>query len=72
MGRCMLCGKETDELQTIESIFTYDADAVEALLGSPVEGTKGSDVLTVCVELCANVVRSESDIIIRDERFTND
>jgi len=69
MHRCMLCGKETEDLQTIESVFEYDAEEVAKVVGRKVEGSLGGDTLTVCKEPCADIIRSNSSVIIRDEPF---
>ena len=70
--KCMYCGVERAglQLQTIESIFPFDADEVSKLVGKPVEGEHGSDTLTVCVGRCADIIRQNSDVIIRDVPFS--
>jgi hypothetical protein len=54
--KCMMCGREREELQLIESIFE-------------VEDETSSDTLTVCPEECADTIRANSSTLIRDEPY---
>ena len=69
--RCMHCStlREASELQTIESIFCFDAEAVSKLVGKKVEGKLGTDTMTLCNGACAQLYRANSAVIIRDEPF---
>lgn len=72
MMRCDLCGKSTNKLQLIESIFPYDAVEVAAFLSRPegsVGGELGTDTLTVCPGNCADEICFHSLTIIRDGPF---
>jgi len=71
MLRCIYCSKEGEDLplQIIESIFDADPEETSRLLGRKVTDTTGADTLTVCKEPCADVIRQNSSVIIRDEPF---
>jgi len=68
--RCMLCGAEVPELRLIESIFTdFDPKEVSELVGKETTAETGADTLSVCPGECADTIRKNSDVIIRDEPF---